>query len=194
LKKKQRVKKIAIFGSGFGSNAENICLFFANSTDVSVVLIGTNNKNSFLINRAKKLNIPLVLFSKTDLNNFDELHKKLAENEVDCIVLAGFLLKIPAKMINKYSNKIINLHPSLLPKYGGKGMYGENIHREVLRQNEKISGITVHLVNEKYDDGKILFQKKCNVSSTETVASLSKKISELELLFFPKIINDYLLK
>ena len=88
----------------------------------------------------------------------------------------------------------IDLHPSLVPKYGGKGMYGENIHREVLRQNEKISGITVHLVNEKYDDGKILFQKKCNVSSTETVASLSKKISELELLFFPKIINDYLLK
>ena len=194
LKKKQTVKKIAVFGSGFGSNAENICLFFANSTDVSVVLIGTNNKNSFLVNRAKKLNIPLVLFSKNELNNFNDLQKKLVEKEVDCIVLAGFLLKIPAKMIDKYPNKIINLHPSLLPKYGGKGMFGENIHREVLRQNENISGITIHLVNEKYDDGKILFQKKCNISSRETIASLSKKISELELLFFPKIIKDYLLK
>ena len=188
------MKKIAIFGSGFGSNAENICLFFANSPDISVVLIGTNNKNSFLVNRAKKLNIPLVVFSKTYLNNFDELHKKLAEKEVDCIVLAGFLLKLPAKMINKYSDKIINLHPSLLPKYGGKGMYGDNVHREVLRQNEDVSGITIHLVNEKYDDGKILFQKKCNISAIETVSSLSKKINALELLFFPKTIKQFLLK
>ena len=141
MKKKQTVKKIAVFGSGFGSNAENICMFFACSPDVSVVLIGTNNKDSFLVNRAKKLNIPLVLFSKNELNNFNDLQKKLVEKEVDCIVLAGFLLKIPAKMIDKYPNKIINLHPSLLPKYGGKGMFGENIHREVLRQNENISGI-----------------------------------------------------
>ena len=188
------MKKIAIFGSGFGSNAENICLFFAKSPDISVVLIATNNKNCFLVNRAKKLKVPVVVFSKNELNNFDKLYEKLLKKRVDYIVLAGFLLKIPTEMINKYSDKIINLHPSLLPKYGGKGMYGDHVHREVLRANEDVSGITVHLVNEKYDDGKILFQKKCNISSTETVSSLSKKINELELLFFPKIINDYLLK
>ena len=188
------MKKIAIFGSGFGSNAENICLFFANSPDITVVFIGTNNKNSFIVNRAKKLGIPLVVFSKIELNNFDGLYKALVEKEVDYIVLAGFLLKLPTKMIEKYSDKIINLHPSLLPKYGGKGMYGNNVHKAVLDTNEKVSGITIHLVNEKYDDGKILFQKKCLVSSNETVFTLSKKINKLEQLFFPEIIKTYILK
>ena len=188
------MKKIAIYGSGFGSNAENICLFFANSPDIRVVFIGTNNKNSFLVNRAKKLKIPIVVFSKNDLNNFNELYKALVEKEVDYIVLAGFLLKIPIKMIEKYSNKIINLHPSLLPKYGGRGMYGNNVHKAVLDANEDISGITIHLVNEKYDDGKILFQKKCKIASNETISSLSKKIRELELMYFPKIIKAHILQ
>ena len=186
------MKKIAIFGSGFGSNAENICLFFANSPDIKVVFIGTNNKNSFIVTRAKRLGIPLVVFSKIELNNFDELYKKLVEKEVDYIVLAGFLLKLPIKMIEKFSDKIINLHPSLLPKYGGKGMYGNNVHKAVLSTNERISGITIHLVNEKYDDGEILFQKKCDVSPKETVSSLSKKIHALEKKFFAKVIQNHI--
>ena len=188
------MKKIAIFGSGFGSNAENICLFFANSSDIEVVFIGTNNKTAFIVNRAKKLGIPLVIFSKLELTTFDGLYKKLVEKKVDYIVLAGFLLKLPAKMIKKYSNKIINLHPSLLPKYGGRGMYGDNVHRAVLDANEDVSGITIHLVNEKYDDGKILFQKKCPLDSNETIPSLSKKIRALELMCFPQIIKTYILQ
>ena len=188
------MKKIAIFGSGFGSNAENICLFFANCHEIKVVFIGTNNKRSFIVNRANKLGVPLVVFSKLELNNFDDLYKKLVEKEIDYIVLAGFLLKLPIKMIEKYSDKIINLHPSLLPKYGGKGMYGNNVHKAVLGANERESGITIHLVNEKYDDGKILFQKKCTISSFETVSSLSKKINKLEIMFFPKIIKAHILQ
>jgi len=188
------VKKIAIFGSGFGSNAENICLFFAKSPDIKVVFIGTNNKDAFIVNRAKKLGIPLVIFSKIELNHFNELYKKLVGEEVDYIILAGFLLKLPEKMIKKYSDKIINLHPSLLPKHGGKGMYGNNVHKAVIDAHEAESGITIHLVNKKYDDGKILFQKKCLVSSNETVFTLAKKINKLEQLFFPKIIKTYILK
>jgi len=188
------LKKIAIFGSGSGSNAENICMFFNQSSDIEVVLIGTNNKTAFIVNRAKKLGMPLVIFSKIELNNFDGLYKKLVEKEIDYIVLAGFLLKLPIKMIEKYSDKIINLHPSLLPKYSGKGMYGNNVHKAVLGANERASGITIHLVNEKYDDGKILFQKKCTISSSETVSSLSKKINKLEFMFFPEIIKTHILQ
>ena len=188
------MKKIAIFGSGSGSNAENICVFFDSLPDIQIVLIGTNKKNSFIVTRAKKLEIPVLVFSKLELSNFDDLHQKLTEKGVEHIILAGFLLKLPAKMIKKYSNKIINLHPSLLPKYGGRGMYGNNVHKAVLDANEDISGITIHLVNEKYDDGKILFQKKCLVSSGETVFTLSKKINKLEQLFFPEIIKTYILK
>ena len=188
------MKKIAIFGSGFGSNAENICLFFSNSPDIKVVFIGTNNKNAFIAKRAKKLRIPLVVFSKIELTTFEELYKQLLEKEVDYIILAGFLLKLPKKMIETYSDKIINLHPSLLPKYGGKGMYGNNVHKAVLDANEKVSGITIHLVNEKYDDGRILFQEKCLISSNETVFTLSKKINNLERLFFPETIKTYILK
>ena len=188
------MKKIAIFGSGFGSNAENICLSFANSSDIEVAFIGTNNKAAFIVNRAKKLGIPIVVFSKLELTDFDGLYKKLVEKQVDYIILAGFLLKIPAMMIQKYSNKIINLHPSLLPKYGGKGMYGNNVHQAVLDANEDISGITIHLVNEKYDDGKILFQKKCPLDSNETIPSLSKKIRALELMYFPQIIKTHILQ
>ena len=188
------MKKIAIFGSGSGSNAENICSFFANSPDIKVVLIGTNNKNAFIVGRAEKLQIPIVVFSKSELDNFDVLYKKLVEKEVEYIILAGFLLKLPLNMIENYTNKIINIHPSLLPKYGGKGMYGNNVHKAVLENKEVISGITIHLVNEKYDDGEVLFQKSCAIFSGETVASLSKKITKLEHLFFPEIIKAYLRK
>ena len=188
------MKKIAIFGSGSGSNAENICSFFANSPDIKVVLIGTNNKNAFIVGRAEKLQIPIVVFSKSELDNFDVLYKKLVEKEVEYIILAGFLLKLPLNMIENYTNKIINIHPSLLPKYGGKGMYGNNVHKAVLENKEAISGITIHLVNEKYDDGEVLFQKSCAIFSGETVASLSKKITNLEHLFFPEIIKAYLRK
>ena len=186
-------KKIAIFASGNGTNTENICHYFKGSTRLDVVLVCTNNPDAFVLKRIKKYNVPSFVFSKLDMNNSDLLEKRLASDGVDFIVLAGFLLKIPKKIINVFNDKIINVHPSILPKYGGKGMYGDIVHRSVLENNEKESGITIHFVNENYDDGDIIFQKTCPVSSGETIDSLSKKIHKLEMGFFPEIIEKTIL-
>ena len=186
------MKKLVIFGSGAGSNAVNICRYFKNSSDIEVVLICTNNKDAFIVDRAKKLNIPIVFTSKTDLLRFDDLAKTLKNYAVDYIILAGFLLKIPSKMISSYPNKIINLHPSLLPKYGGKGMYGSNVHEAVLENKETETGITIHLVNQNYDEGKIIYQESFNLSPDENLESLTTKIHELEQSLFPKIIEKTL--
>jgi phosphoribosylglycinamide formyltransferase-1 len=188
------VKKIVIFASGEGTNTENICNYFSTSTRFEVVLIATNKKDSFVINRAQKLNIPSFVFSKNDLNNSVIIEKKLLELEVDFIVLAGFLLKVPKKIINLYSYKIVNIHPSLLPKFGGKGMFGENVHQSVIESGEKESGITIHYVNNNYDEGGVILQEKCSVSEDETIESLSEKIQKLEHEFFPKTIEKIILK
>ena len=187
------MKKLAIFGSGTGSNAENICTYFLNSTDIKVVFICTNNKNAFIVRRAKKLKIPIVYTTKKSLTTFTELYKKLKEYDVQYIILAGFLLKIPLEMVDSYPKKIINLHPSLLPKYGGRGMYGANVHRAVVNNKEVESGITIHFVNQNYDEGEVILQKKCLLSDTETVKSLEKKIKALEFKYFPKTIEKILL-
>ena len=188
------MKKLAIFGSGTGSNAENICNYFTNSSDIEVVFVCTNNKNAFIVRRAEKLNIPVVYTTKDDLIVFSNLQKTLKYYSVDYIVLAGFLLKIPFEMVNSYPKKIINIHPSLLPKYGGRGMYGDNVHRAVLENNEIESGITIHFVNESYDEGEVILQKKCDVSIHETIESLEKKIHNLEFEYFPKTIEKILLQ
>ncbi len=185
------MKNIAIFCSGSGSNAEKICAFFSKSKDVNVVLIATNNKKAFVIERAKKFNVPFFVFSKEDLNSFTGLQKKLTEKQVSYVVLAGFLLKIPNIMISTYPKKIINIHPSLLPKYGGKGMYGKNVHQAVLRNKEKKTGVTIHLVNEFYDEGEILFQASCSINKSDDVASLSKKVQLLEHKFFSLTIKKF---
>ena len=186
------MKRLVIFGSGVGGNAVNICRYFKNSSDIEVVLICTNNKDAFIVDKAKKLNIPLVFTSKTDLLRFVDLAKTLKNYAVDYIVLAGFLLKIPSKMISSYPNKIINLHPSLLPKYGGKGMYGSNVHEAVLENKETETGITIHLVNQNYDEGKIIYQESFSLSPDENLESLTAKIHELEQSLFPKIIEETL--
>ena len=183
------VKNLAIFASSNGSNAENICLFFQNSSDINVVLICSNNKDAYVVKRAEKLQIPLFIFTKQELENFFELEKVLTEKEVDFIILAGFLLKIPKKLLENFPNKIINIHPALLPKYGGKGMYGNNVHKAVLENKETESGITIHFVNSKYDDGEIVFQAKCKVEKNASVESLVKKVRKLERDFFPKTIE-----
>ena len=152
-------KNLAIFASGNGSNAENICYFFKKSSDINVVLICSNNKNAYVVKIAKKLDIPLFLFTKKGLENFFKLKNILKKNRIDFIILAGFLLKIPKKLLKNYPNKVINIHPALLPKYGGKGMYGNNVHKAVLEKKETESGITIHFVNSKYDDGEIIFPK-----------------------------------
>ena len=182
-------KNIAIFASGNGSNAENIYRFFQKSSDISVVLICSNNKGAYVVKRAEKLQIPLFLFTKQGFENFFELKKVLEAKEIDFIILAGFLLKIPKKILEHYPDKIINIHPALLPKYGGKGMYGNIVHKAVLENKEVESGITIHFVNSEYDDGEIIFQAKCKVKKNDSVESLVKKVQKLERDFFPKIIE-----
>ena len=187
------MKKLAIFGSGKGSNAKNICTYFAKSLSVKIVFICTNNKDAFIVTLAKKLTIPIVYTTKNNLADFSDLHKSLKYYNVDYIILAGFLLKIPFIMTDYYPKKIINIHPSLLPKYGGKGMYGKNVHRTILKNKETESGITIHFVNQNYDKGEIILQKKCLISFGETVDSLEKKIHALEFEYFPKTIEKILL-
>ena len=187
-------KKLAIFASGSGSNAENICNYFSASSDVEVVLICTNKKDAYIVERANKLNIPVCIFTKHEVNSFVNLHKKLQNIGVDVVILAGFLLKIPTIMIEKYPNRIINIHPSLLPKYGGKGMYGNNIHKAVIENKETESGISIHFVNKNYDEGKIILQKKCVVDNNETVETLIEKIQKLEYNYYPVTINKILKK
>lgn len=188
------MKRLAIFGSGSGSNAENICNYFEGSKSVDVVFICTNNKNSFIVNRAEKLKIPIEYTTKNDLSKFSKIHKTLKHYRVDYIILAGFLLKIPLKMLNYYPKKILNIHPSLLPKYGGRGMYGVNVHKAVLKNKEFETGITIHFVNQNYDEGEIILQKKCAVSKNETLESLGGKIRYLEFKYFPNTIEKTILK
>ena len=185
-------KKLAIFASGSGSNAQNICNYFANHSDVKVVLICTNNPDAFIVKRAKKLNIPITFITKTELNYFINLYKKLQNAEVDFIILAGFLLRLPTIMVEKYPNRILNIHPSLLPKYGGRGMYGDNVHKAVLKNKEIESGISIHFVNQNYDKGELILQEKCSVSENETLETLAAKIHQLEKKYFPLTIEKVL--
>ncbi len=187
-------KNIAIFSSGAGTNAENICRYFKTSKVISVVVFFTNKKNPLFKLRAKQLGIPIVCFTNKDLLKFSDLEKKLTAFNVTFIVLAGFLLKIPSKMIDRFPEKIINIHPSLLPKYGGKGMYGNYVHQEVIKNNELKSGISIHLVNEEYDKGEILLQKSCALTKTDSVESLRIKVQKLEHTWFPLAIENYILK
>ena len=182
-------QKLAIFASGSGSNAENICNYFAESSDIEVVLICTNKRDAFIVKRANKLNIPVYIFTKYELNNFVDLHKKLQSIGVDIVILAGFLLKLPDIMVDSYPNLIINIHPSLLPKYGGKGMYGNNIHKAVIENKETESGISIHFVNQNYDEGELILQERCAISSNESVETLTQKIRELEYAYFASAIE-----
>lgn len=181
--------KIAIFASGSGSNAENIIKYFKKGTLAEVVLVLTNNKKATVVHRANKLNVPTFDFSKDELHSGNDVLNKLQELQVDWIVLAGFLLKFPQALLTKYPNKVINIHPALLPKFGGKGMYGMHIHNAVVEKKEKETGITIHYVNENYDEGEIIFQKKTKVLPTDTPQSVAEKIHELEMNFFPKVIE-----
>ena len=183
-------KNIAIFASGSGSNAEKIITDFA-ATDLSVKVILCNNPNAFVIERAKKLNVPCVVFGRADFKT-EEFIKKLESYDVNYIVLAGFLWKMPAYLIGAYPDRIINLHPALLPKYGGKGMYGSHVHEAVVANKETESGITIHLVNERYDEGRILFQAKCEVPPTEDATAVAAKIHLLEYAHFSNVVKEFI--
>lgn len=187
------VKKVAIFASGSGSNAENIIRYFSETKNVIFPFILSNKADAFVKNRAEKLNIPFIFFTKEQWIN-GEILNLLKKEGVDWIVLAGFLLKVPTEIIEAYPHKIINIHPSLLPKYGGKGMYGMKVHEAVAEANEKESGITIHYVNENLDEGEIIFQAKCEVLSTDSPEEIAAKVHTLEYEFFPKVIADLLEK
>lgn len=185
--------RIAIFASGSGSNAENIIRYFRESKEVSIALIVSNKKDAFVHERAKSVNIESVTFSKTEFDSSDIVVDYLTTKRIDFIVLAGFLLKIPSNILKAYPNKIINIHPALLPKYGGKGMYGDYVHQAVVEAGESESGITIHFVNENYDEGAIIFQAKCSVSTDDTFNDVAKKVHILEYTHFPIIIEKILL-
>ena len=186
------MKKIVVFASGSGTNAENIIKYFRKSDVASVTLLLSNNKEAKVLERAKKLSVPSLVFTKNELNNTDLITKTLKKERPDLIVLAGFLLKFPENILNIFSNKVINIHPALLPKYGGKGMYGMRVHEKVVENGEKETGITIHYVNKNYDEGAIIFQESFLLSQNETADSLAKKIHALEYEFFPKVIRELL--
>ncbi|MCL3782373.1 phosphoribosylglycinamide formyltransferase [Prolixibacteraceae bacterium JC049] len=184
------MKRLAIFVSGSGSNAENIAQYFGQSTSVCVDSIWCNNPKAFALQRAEKLDVPAFVFNREQFSKSNEIVEKLQEREIDLVVLAGFLWLIPTNLIRAFD--IINIHPALLPKYGGKGMYGMNVHRAVIENGEKESGITIHRVDECYDEGEVLLQAKCNVEANDTPEDLVKKIHELEFEHYPKVIESLL--
>ncbi len=190
---KYKMINLAIFASGSGTNAENIIKYFKNNTEVNISLVMTNNKEAYVIERARNFNIPYYIFTKKDFNSCIVLNK-LHEFDINFIVLAGFLLLVPENIINNFKNRIINIHPALLPKYGGKGMYGMNVHNSVIKNNEKESGITIHYVNKSYDEGDIIFQAKCQISPKDSPEDLAVKVHELEYLYFPKVIEQTIKK
>jgi len=185
------MKKILLFASGTGSNVENIIQHFKNHHDIIVVGIYTNNPNAKVLDKAKNHNVPTLIFNKEQLTDgfvFD----KIAELKPDLIVLAGFLWKMPEEIVSAYPNKIINIHPALLPKYGGKGMYGIKVHQTVLENKEKETGITIHYVNEDYDEGEFIFQEKVNIEDCASADEIANKINKLEHKHFPEIIERLL--
>ncbi|MFD2202117.1 phosphoribosylglycinamide formyltransferase [Shivajiella indica] len=185
------MKKIAILASGSGSNAEEIIKYFQHSKKGKVILIGSNKKDAYVLERAKKFNVPSFTFNKTEMEA-GNLSRKLLEEGVDFVVLAGFLLKIPDDLIHAFSNRIINIHPALLPKYGGKGMYGMKVHEAVKTSGDKESGITIHLVNEQYDEGKIIFQAAVQIEPSDSPEDIAQKVHQLEYKYFPNVIESLL--
>jgi phosphoribosylglycinamide formyltransferase-1 len=184
---------IAVFASGAGTNAANIIKYFNTKETANVALIVSNNPGAGVLKIAAANNISSLIIDKEKFFRGDGYVPKLKSFEIDFIVLAGFLWKIPSTVINAYPNKIINIHPALLPKYGGKGMYGNFVHEAVLSAKEKESGITIHFVDEFYDNGKPVFQISCPVYEDDTTESLAKRIHELEYKYFPKVIEELLL-
>lgn len=186
------IKKLILLASGEGSNVENIIKYFELNSNIEVVLVAGNNKKAYVFERVKKYDIDTFVFDK---NFFDKKFIDIIEKyNPNLIVLAGFLWKIPEFIINKYPNQIINIHPSLLPKYGGKGMYGLNVHEAVIKNKEKKTGISIHLVNQNYDEGNIIFQSQINISHDDTINSIASKVQLLEKEHFPRVIEEYLLK
>lgn len=185
------MKQIAIFASGEGTNAQHIIDHFK-GVSAGIVLLVCNNPKANVIKRAEKEGIPVLLVNKTTFYSGEDTIKRLLNDRVDLIVCAGFLWKIPDNILKAFPNKIVNIHPALLPKFGGRGMYGINVHKAVIEADEKKSGITIHYLNERYDEGKIILQKKCDIQKGDTPEMLAQKVQALEYEWYPKTIAEIL--
>jgi len=188
------VKHIVIFASGSGSNTQHIAEYFSASDFARVIMIYSNRADAYVLQRACDLNIPTVVFDRADFYETDLIFNQLDDLHPDLIVLAGFLWKVPEKIVRAFPKRIINIHPALLPKYGGKGMYGDHVHRAVIENREKESGITIHYVNEHYDEGAIILQAVCEISEDDTPETLAQKVHSLEYNYYPKTIEQVLLR
>lgn len=187
---KATISRLAIFASGQGSNAEKIINFFENDPTVEIGLILSNRKEAKVLHLAQKHNIPQLVTSRDEFYHSDKIAKNLVELKIDLIVLAGFLWLIPKYLVDAFPNKIVNIHPALLPKYGGKGMYGMNVHRSVHKAGEIETGITIHYVNDRYDEGAIIFQAACKIDKTDTPERIAAKVLALEHQYFSQIIRE----
>ncbi|MGQ8336451.1 phosphoribosylglycinamide formyltransferase [Sunxiuqinia sp. A32] len=186
------MKKIAIFASGSGTNAQNIIEYFKGNRYIEIDSLWSNNENAYALIRAERLGIETFTFGREELYNSVEVLEMLDERKIDMIVLAGFLWLVPRSLTEEFT--IVNIHPALLPRYGGKGMYGSFVHEAVVKNKEKESGITIHYVNEKYDDGDIIFQTTCEVSPSDTPEDVAKKVHVLEYEHFPRVIEEIIME
>lgn len=189
-----RTHRIAIFASGSGTNAEEIMKRFQSHPSIEVVLLLSNNQQAYALERASKFNVPAKVFSRTIFRESEEVLRWLKEKKVTHIVLAGFMWLVPDYLIKSFPRKIINIHPALLPKFGGKGMYGMHVHEAVKTAGEKETGITIHDVNERYDEGKIVFQATCEVNITDTADQIAQKVHQLEYAHYARVIEEWILK
>jgi phosphoribosylglycinamide formyltransferase-1 len=185
------MKKILLFASGTGSNVENIIRHFKNREDVSIIGVFSNNPEAQVLEKAQTHKVPTLVFNRIELNEGFVLNK-IKELQPDLIVLAGFLWKMPEAIVHEFPNKIINIHPALLPKYGGKGMYGMTVHKTILENKEHKTGITIHYVNEHYDEGEFILQQTVNIENCQTPEEIAEKVHELEQEHFPKVIEQIL--
>lgn len=183
------MKNIAIFASGSGTNAQKIIEYFSTAKSAKVRLILSNKADAFVLERARKYSIPTLVFDRDDLYKSDKVLRALLEHDISLVVLAGFLWLVPENILDNFPGRVINIHPALLPDYGGKGMYGSRVHRAVIANREKESGISIHYVNSKYDEGDIIFQAKCEVRPDDSPESLAERIHGLEHKYYPRIID-----
>lgn len=185
--------RLAIFASGSGTNAEEIMKRFQKHTSIKVVLLLSNNPEAYALERAKKFGVATQVFNRAQFRDSDTVLNWLRQAEVTHVILAGFLWLVPSSLVKAYPHHILNIHPALLPKFGGKGMYGSFVHEAVKAQGEKETGITIHEVNEKYDEGKVVFQASCPVVPNDTPETIAQKVHQLEYAHFPAVIEKWVL-
>ena len=188
------VTKIAIFASGSGTNAKSIIEYFKKIPDIRIDVLVCNKKGAGVIAIAEENNIPVLMIDRTSFQNASTLISELEKRKINLIVMAGFLWQLPESLVKAYQGNILNIHPALLPKYGGKGMYGKYVHEAVIENKEKESGITIHLADEWYDKGEIIFQATCNVEATDNAETLTEKVRRLEHLHYAEVIETFVRK